>query len=141
MEQPTRPLSPEKILDVWEAGRQQHELDRALTLLTAASGLSRDELADLTIGERDARFRALIEYSCDFITLTGTAVVSDSIARGVERGLFAYALGDAEGKQFDTIRFRQAAEPSLYEVTESAWLLRPERPTSRKVCAGYLSGV
>ncbi|PYK48694.1 MAG: hypothetical protein DME51_10765 [Verrucomicrobia bacterium] len=59
MEQPTRPLSPEKILDVWEAGRQQHELDRALTLLTAASGLSRDELADLTIGERDARLLRL----------------------------------------------------------------------------------
>jgi predicted RNA-binding Zn-ribbon protein involved in translation (DUF1610 family) len=55
MEQPTRSLSPQKILDVWEAGRQQHELDRALTLLTAAyPELSRDELADLTIGERDA---------------------------------------------------------------------------------------
>jgi len=60
MEQPMRPLSPEKILAVWEAGRQQHELDRALTLLTAASsGLSRDELADLAIGARDARLLRL----------------------------------------------------------------------------------
>ena len=56
MEQPTRSLSPQKILDVWEAGRQQHELDRALTLLAAAyPELSRDKLADLTIGERDAQ--------------------------------------------------------------------------------------
>jgi hypothetical protein len=56
MEQPTRSLSPQEVLDVWEAGRQQHELDRALTLLAAAHPeLSRDELADLTIGERDAR--------------------------------------------------------------------------------------
>ena len=55
-----RSLSPEKILDVWEAGRQQHDLDRALTLLTAAyPELSRDELADLTIGERDARLLRL----------------------------------------------------------------------------------
>ena len=60
MEQPTRSLSPQKILDVWEAGRQQHELDRALTLLAAAyPELSRDELADLTIGERDTRLLRL----------------------------------------------------------------------------------
>jgi len=56
MEQLTRSLSPETILDVWEAGRQQHDLDRALMLLAAAHPeLSRDELADLTIGERDAQ--------------------------------------------------------------------------------------
>jgi hypothetical protein len=62
MEQPTRSLSPEKILEVWEAGRQQHELDRALTLLSAAyPGASQDELADLTIGERDARLLQLRE--------------------------------------------------------------------------------
>jgi hypothetical protein len=60
MEQPTRSLSPQKILAVWEAGRQQHELDRALTLLAAAHPeLSRDELADLTIGERDAQLLRL----------------------------------------------------------------------------------
>lgn len=57
-------LSPDKILAVWELGRAQHELDRALTLLaTAAPGLSRDELADLPIGERDAhllRLRTLV---------------------------------------------------------------------------------
>ena len=49
-------LSPEKILAVWEAGRDQHEIDRALTLLAAATpGVNRDELASLTIGERDTR--------------------------------------------------------------------------------------
>jgi len=53
-------LSAEKILAVWEAGRQQHELDRALTLLAAATqASSRDALADLTIGERDARLLRL----------------------------------------------------------------------------------
>jgi predicted RNA-binding Zn-ribbon protein involved in translation (DUF1610 family) len=60
MEEPMQSLSPEKILAVWEAGQQQHELDRALTLLaTGAQGLSRDELAHLTIGERDARLLQL----------------------------------------------------------------------------------
>jgi hypothetical protein len=60
MEQPMQSLSPEKILAVWEAGRQQHELDRALTLLAAASpGRSREDLAELSIGERDARLLRL----------------------------------------------------------------------------------
>jgi hypothetical protein len=60
MEEPMQSLSPEKILAVWEAGQQQHELDRALTLLaTGPQGLGRDELADLTIGERDARLLQL----------------------------------------------------------------------------------
>ena len=57
-------LSPETILEVWEAGRDQHELDRALTLLAAGTPeLSRDELGSLPIGERDARLlrlRALV---------------------------------------------------------------------------------
>lgn len=57
-------LSAEKILAVWEAGRSQHALDRALTILAAASpGATRDALADLSIGERDARLfrlRALV---------------------------------------------------------------------------------
>jgi hypothetical protein len=60
MEQPMQSLSLEKILAVWEAGRKQHELDRALTMLAAASpGESREGLAGLTIGERDARLRQL----------------------------------------------------------------------------------
>jgi len=50
------PFSDEEILEVWEAGRERHELDRALTLLAAASPESSyDELAELSIGERDAR--------------------------------------------------------------------------------------
>lgn len=53
-------LSPAKLLAVWETGRGQHELDRALTVLVAASpGASREELAALTIGERDARLLRL----------------------------------------------------------------------------------
>jgi len=64
MEQPTQSLSPAQILALWETGRPQHALDRALTILAAASpGATRAALADLPIGERDARllrFRALV---------------------------------------------------------------------------------
>jgi hypothetical protein len=64
MEKPMQRLSAEKILAVWETGRRQHALDRALTILAAASpGASRAALADLSVGERDARLiqlRALV---------------------------------------------------------------------------------
>jgi hypothetical protein len=105
MEQPTRSLSPQTILAVWEAGRQQHELDRALTLLAAAyPELSRDELADLPIGERDARLLRLrilmfggaaagtsecpqcgerVEFSLDTHTLADTGELAET-AREVE---------------------------------------------------------
>ena len=49
---------------MWEASREQHELDRALTLLAAGSeGSNRDALTDLTIGQRDARLLQLRSLS------------------------------------------------------------------------------
>ena len=54
-------------------------------------------------------------------------VLPDCIARGVQRGVFAYALGDGEARQFDTILFQEPqATAERCEVTESAWLLRPD---------------
>jgi hypothetical protein len=58
--------------------------------------------------------------------LASSAVLSDCFARGVERGLFAYALGDGEGRKFDTLYFRQEVGAGKCDLTESAWLLRPE---------------
>ena len=55
-----RLLSGEQILGVWEAGREQHELDRALTILAAATpGSNKDDLANLSIGELNARLLKL----------------------------------------------------------------------------------
>jgi hypothetical protein len=58
--------------------------------------------------------------------LLGTGVLPDCFAKGVQRGLFAYALGDGEKKQFDTIYFNdKSTTADRCEITESAWLLRP----------------
>jgi hypothetical protein len=58
--------------------------------------------------------------------LASTAVIPDCLAKGVQRGLFAYALGDGEKKQFDTIVFnKKTANTADCEATETAWLLRP----------------
>jgi hypothetical protein len=58
--------------------------------------------------------------------LNGTHVLPDCLAKGVQRGLFAYALGDGEQKAFDTIFFQnKTVSPKDCEVTETAWLVRP----------------
>ena len=59
-----RSLSAHDLLRIWEVGEGQHPLDRALTILAAACPeLTRDELAALSIGQRDARLLALRELT------------------------------------------------------------------------------
>ncbi len=58
--------------------------------------------------------------------LLGASVLPECLAKGVQRSLFAYALGDAEKRQFDTIRFNDpTANADRCEITDSAFLLRP----------------
>jgi hypothetical protein len=55
-----RPLSPEELLKVWEAGFGQAPAQRALALLAAVCPEStRDALAALSIGQRDAKLLTL----------------------------------------------------------------------------------
>jgi hypothetical protein len=64
-----RPLSVPELLDVWERGQTQSTPHRALLLLAAAAGGSTDatnapdKLAQLSIGQRDARLLALRELT------------------------------------------------------------------------------
>lgn len=56
------PLSAAQLMDVWERGYGQTPAQRALTLLNAASiEESPEELAHLTVGQRDARLLRLRE--------------------------------------------------------------------------------
>lgn len=60
-----RRLTEIDLIEVWEVGEGQHPLDRALTLLAAAyPELAWEELAKLSVGERDARLLALRERTC-----------------------------------------------------------------------------
>jgi predicted RNA-binding Zn-ribbon protein involved in translation (DUF1610 family) len=119
MEQPTRSLSSQKLLDVWEAGRQQHELDRALTLLAAAHPeLRRDKLADLTIGERDMQLLGL-----RMVMFGGSACGNSECPQCGERVEFSLdtrTLADA----------REFAEPTR-EIELNGTSVRFRLPTSR----------
>jgi hypothetical protein len=116
-------LSAEKILAVWEAGRPQHALDRALTILAAASpGASRDALADLSIGERDARLlqlRALV--------FGPRAEGFAECPRCAERVEFPLDTGTLEGRAPS----RPAAAPTHHETEANGSTIRFRLPTSR----------
>jgi hypothetical protein len=59
--------------------------------------------------------------------LLGPDVLPACLAQGVHRGLFGYALGDGEKKQFDTIYYKnKSVTPTDCQIIESAWLLRPQ---------------
>jgi len=59
-----RALSATELLSVWESGRSQVPLQRALTMLAVACpDVSSDSLARLTIGQRDARLLTLREIT------------------------------------------------------------------------------
>jgi hypothetical protein len=58
------PLSAENILRIWETGRDQHPLDRALTMLMAdGQGRSRHQLAALPVAQRDEHLIRLREQT------------------------------------------------------------------------------
>ncbi|MCL4302340.1 MAG: DUF499 domain-containing protein [Anaerolineae bacterium] len=68
----------------------------------------------------------LWDYFCRFPylpMLTGPEALQQTIAWGVQRGLFAYGLGD--GTAFDTLYFRESLPTGGFAVVEGAWLLRP----------------
>ncbi len=59
-----RRLFAHDLFEVWEAGRDRHPVDRALILLGAACPeLAWDELADLSVGARDARLLSVREQT------------------------------------------------------------------------------
>jgi hypothetical protein len=58
-----RALSAAELLAAWEQGLSQTPLERALTLLRAATGEEPDALARLSIGQRDARLLTLRELT------------------------------------------------------------------------------
>jgi hypothetical protein len=75
-------VSAAKLLEVWESGQQQPHADKALTLLAAAyPNTSRENLAALTIGQRDARLISLREklFGAQLISLTDCPACSERL--------------------------------------------------------------
>jgi T4 bacteriophage base plate protein len=56
-----RLLSASALMEVWEQGTDEYPVGRALLLLSASSGETREDLAELSIGQRDARLLEIYE--------------------------------------------------------------------------------
>jgi hypothetical protein len=57
--------------------------------------------------------------------LENDKVFIESLARGVERGIFGLGFGD--GEKFDKIYYGEPVSPDAVEISESSWLIRPEK--------------
>ena len=111
----------QKVLDKLKGEQILNKLDPAI-LIGTRFGLWPDDQESVSV-------RTLADYFTQLThlpRLLNSSVIPESIAKGQQRGLFAYALGNAETKQFDTILFNdRTASADRCEVTDSAWLLRP----------------
>lgn len=123
------PLSTHDLLRVWEVGEDQHLLDRALTILAAASPeFTWDELSALSIGQRDARLLAIRERTY-----------------GPTVGSFVECPQCAESLEFDmtVADLRATAQPDVGEealqLVTDGFELRFRLPDSRDLAAvlGY----
>jgi hypothetical protein len=57
-----RSLSASELLAVWERGVGQHPVEQALTMLSIWTGEPREDLAALSIGQRDAKLFEIYEH-------------------------------------------------------------------------------
>jgi hypothetical protein len=121
-----RPLSAHDLLRVWEVGEDRHPLDRALILLAAACPeLTWDELAALSVGQRDARLLALREQTSG-PGLNGFA----ECPRCAERMEFEVAVADLR-----VAVESDAGDEARELVTDNGLALRFRLPNSRDLAA------
>src|SRR5262249_34967778 len=112
----------QKVLDKLKDEQQiLDKLDPAI-LIGERFGLWPQDQEMVNVGTLAEYFKQLTHLPM----LLGSGVLPDCFAKGVQRRLFGYALGDGDKKQFDTILFDdKAVTADRCEITESAWLLRP----------------
>jgi hypothetical protein len=75
-------ISAEQLLEVWEQGQDQVHVEKALMILTVAHpNVSRETLAKLTIGQRDASLIALREslFGVQLTSLTDCPACGDGL--------------------------------------------------------------
>lgn len=119
-----RPLSAHDLLGVWEAGEDHHPLDRALVLLAGACPeLTWDELAALSVGQRDSRLFTLREWTSG-PRLNGFV----ECPRCTERLEFDVAVADLRAEQPN-------AEEETWELVVDDMTLRFRLPDSRDLAA------
>jgi len=120
-------FSGQEIVRLWEIGISQHPLDRALTLLMAAfPEASRERLALLSIGRRDAYVFALREQTF------GSRLRSLAVAASMETTEEVYRLATGDGE----VQFRLPNSLDLAEIAGSRDVASARTTLARRCVLG-----
>jgi hypothetical protein len=124
-----RALSAAELLDVWEHGQARSPVDRALLLLAAACPeLDAGDLAELSIGQRDAELLRLREW------IFGPSVVSlATCSQCGERLELAFQVADVLAPS-------PARDEQLTSLSVGPYDVRFRLPNSRDLTAAAASG-
>ena len=143
-----RALSAQDVIGVWEQGRHQHAVDRALTMLGAAvSDCPRRELAAFSIGARDALLLSIYERTFGG-RFTGTArcpgcagelefsidAASIRVSDRPSADLFETSVGDL------TLRFRLPCSLDLAAVASYQEMDRARAELARRCVISATQG-
>jgi len=125
-----RALSGNGLIRIWEIGQRQHPIDRALTILSAAfPDKSRDELANLSIGQRDGHLLSLRErtFGPTLHIFAECSQCTERLEFDLEVADIRVAPGDEAGKQiFDLVIDEFALQFRLPNSVDLAAIVRCE---------------
>jgi hypothetical protein len=121
-------LSATELLSVWECGKSQIPLQRALTMLAAACPeTSSESLAGLTIGQRDARLLALQELTFGS-ELTGVTNCPNCEEKIELRFDCSHILSTTEAEPPNELAIQTNGHGMRFRLPTSADLLAVETP-------------
>jgi hypothetical protein len=87
-------IGADAVVRIWERGRREHAVDRALTMLAALTGRTRQELAAISVERRDIM---LLDWRCRlFGSVLGGYTACPSCGCGVDVSLTAADLEEPE---------------------------------------------
>lgn len=122
-----RPLSAAELMAHWETGLQQSLLDRSLRMLATACGADPEQIAALSIGERDARLLQLREW------IFGSRLLN-----------MAYCPHCAEQVEWETSVQQLRLQPCLQTDTTASrsletagYTIHYRLPSTLDICAAY----
>lgn len=135
-----RPLTAQELLRIWEVGVGKSALDRALTILqTAFPAMSREALAALSIGQRNARLFRVREQTFG-ARLDGLAECPECKAE-LEFSLATPDLIGANDEASDAAIAKSGSDEiqpngdTPYEAASDGWQLRFRLPNSADLAA------
>lgn len=136
-----RALSVAELLEAWERGQGQPSFQRALILLSVACPeLTTDELAQLSIGERDARLLALREltFGSQLVSLADCPACTQQLEFSFRAEEIRLAFESDRAKEIQDTSGKAACKPLSMNLNEYEVLFRLPNSFDLAAIAGSL---